>query len=259
MVTIHHQLSKMKKLLLFIILFWALQFSLFAQIARVGSGTVGAGELGNVSHSYTIAAGSLRILWVGCIGDNIGGFDDVDPPTYAGDTATLAAKLTTGFNRFGYLFYFINPVVGTDTISVASVHSHSLYCVAADYTGAKQTGQPDATTTNVSAGSSDTSLTTSITVVAANSWIILLEQSFESGAVCPTAGSGLTLLICEPTNGEPTLFDSNAAVSTGAHNVTTNSTPAFSTGIAHVVASFAPDTGGGGGTTPNHSLLLGVK
>src|SRR5260370_23627880 len=148
-----------------------------AQIARVSSADLGNVASGTLSVTYTVGSGANRMLAVVILGDASvaaggGGFDDISTVTYNGVALTLAVKdpdTQTSSERFIYLYYLLNPASGSHTVTVNSTNAHVLYPVVADYNGVRQSGQTDATTTD---GGTVTSTTTSITTVAANTWVL---------------------------------------------------------------------------------------
>ncbi len=203
--------------------------------------TDNGGTTNSLTHAYTCGSGSNRLLVVGFLGDSIGGNDDITGVTYASIAMTLAVKKTTGgTNRLQYIYYLLNPASGSNNVVISCTNNHYLIAVAADYTGVKQSGQPDATNTNISGTAGATTLTTSVTTVADNSWAILLESSYQGGPAA-TAGTGATFRIAGAAFGEPSIFDSNGAVHpAGSYSMTTNAAATFGFYIMHTVASFAP-------------------
>ena len=201
---------------------------------------VGAADGGNASttltYSYTVGSGNNRLLVVAAVGGTI--TDDVSGATYNGVSMTLAVKQNpngNSSNRWVYLFYLLNPVSGAHNVVVSG--GSFVTSGAADYQNVDQSGQPDATITNQGTGSI-TTLTTSITTVANNSWPILVENGFGSGP--PAAGTGLTRRTFDAAFGTYGIFDSNGPVTpAGAYSMTTTRSTASNT-ISHVVASFKP-------------------
>lgn len=208
-------------------------------IAFVNAADGGNATATSLTFSYTVGAGSKRLLVVVVVGDHL--TDDVTGVTYAGAAMTLAAKLTGAggaSNRWLYFFYLVGPASGANNVIISASSSHFLAGGAADYAGVNAVSQPDATTTNAG-GSNITSLTTSITTVANNSWAILLENSFDTN-LPPTAGAGLVRRAFDAALGSWGIFDSNGAITpAGAYSMTTNRTNIISS-IDHVAASFKP-------------------
>lgn len=210
----------------------------FVAGADGGNNTGGTG----LTYSYTCGSGANRLLVVGVAGDAT--VDDVTGVTYAGVSMTLAAKkAATGTNnRVSYLFYLLAPATGANNVVISASTAHYILSGAADYTGVKQSAQPDATATANGTGSV-LLLTSSVTTVANNSWAILLENGYGSNTP-PTASTGVTRRTFDAVFGGWGLFDSNAAITpAGSYSMTTQRTNASDT-ITHVGASFQPDTGG---------------
>lgn len=132
--------------------------------------------------------GSNRILFVGTIdGTGAGSISNV---TYAGVAMTNIYNYNFLFGSANLsLWYLINPASGSNTVSASG--AGSINCaLATSYTGVKQSGQPDAINFNNSSGSS---VSTSVTTIADNCWIIALGE-IKSDTSC-TAGSGFTFRI----------------------------------------------------------------
>lgn len=201
------------------------------------------GSTSSLTFPYTVGSGSNRLLVVPFAGDSGSGADNITSVAYGGVAMTLAKKsVVTSQDRFVYLYYLLNPASGANNVVITAGTNHFILAGAADYTGVKQSAQPDATTTQVS-GASASTLTTSLTTILDNCWAVLVEQGFNSSAL-PTAGTGLTRRTADAAFGTYGLFDSNGAITpAGAYAMTTNRTTA-SLRITHAVASFAPDTGG---------------
>lgn len=115
------------------------------------------------SHTCT---GSNLVLRVGIYAT----IDNCSGVTYNGVAMTLVTKLNVTGTQYIYVFYLINPATGAHNC-VASVSSGNIdgYGAGTSYTGARQSSQPEAFNTNVSA--STTSFTTNVTTVTANAWV----------------------------------------------------------------------------------------
>jgi hypothetical protein len=181
----------------------------------------GTGPL-TFAHTCT---GSDLILFCGCFataGDVVTGI------TYNSVAMTLIGKVANGSEQ-AYLYYLINPTTGANNISVSWSGSTILRAHGVSYTGAKQSGVPDANSTATGTG---TSLASSVTTVADNCWVIAMYRA--AGDI--TAGSGTTL---RGTSTTSNILDSNGAV-TPAGSKTINANSSISGGMAAVIASFAP-------------------
>lgn len=218
---------------------------------------VSASDLGNAngaspfSASYTSGAGSDRLLIVVFDGDVATGADDITGVTYAGVAMTLAAKKVGQINqnRNLYFYYLLNPASGSNTVVISYSGSHYILAGAANYTGI---GSLDATNTNF--GFAATTLATSLTTVADNSWMMLASDGTD-GAHPAIAGAGSTRRAFDGTFGVWAFFDHNAAISPAASTSMTVDYQgnAFA---AQIAVSFAPVGAAGGG---NWGPLLGQQ
>lgn len=194
------------------------------------------------------SSGSNRLGVVAIVGDYVTGADDILSVTWGGSACTLAAKMTSGFpdneGRFGYLYYILGQATGSQQIVVNTASNHTLYAVAASYTGVKQSTQPDATTTHHSASPTDSSLTTSITTTTDKCWTIMLEESIDPGPTFnpPSAGAGAVRRVSNTKYGNVSILDSGGEISPAAsYSMTTGRAPAPTfRGINHIVVSFKP-------------------
>ena len=119
--------------------------------------------------------------------------------------------------------------------------NHYLIAGAADYTAAKQ-ATSDNVGTNQSVGGQN--LTSSLTPVANNCWIVLMEQGFNTNNP-PSAGAGLTRRTFGAAFGNWGLFDSNQAITPAAsYSMTTTRTSNGTAEVTHIMASFAPNVAG---------------
>jgi len=186
-------------------------------------------------------------------GDTIGANDDVLAPNVGGTNMTLVNKNSSNTtNRYVYLYYLLNPTSGSNAVIVSASSAHYILAVAADYDNIQQTSEPDNSGLNANSSGAATGLTSSLTTIASNTWVIIGETSD-----APTAGSGTTLRVTGSAFGEPALFDSNGALSAGSHSFTTN-VGVTGRGVTHNLVSFVSE-GGGGGSSSNGLLTLGVN
>lgn len=175
--------------------------------------------------------GNNRLLTVISIGSV--GVDDVSGVTYNGVAMTSAVKIQLpGGSRWVTLWYLLNPASGANTVSV----NGSAQCsgLSASYTGVKQSGQPDATASNSSAGA--TSLATTLTTIADNCWTVggVLYNNPTVGVGAGTTRRQLWSLVANFEN-----FDSNGAI-TPPGSTSLNSTCTTSGPVGQVMASFSP-------------------
>lgn len=209
--------------------------------------TADGGEDVATSLTWThTCTGSDLILFVAIAS---GTADDIAGVTYNGVPLTLVDKIAA---RFFYVYMLVGPATGSHSVVVSASSSHILGAVSASYTGAAQSGQPDASVQN-SVGTG-TTLTTSITTVANNSWVFLAMTNYDNG-IPPSAGTGATFRIAGAVLGEPGLFDSDGPVSpAGSYSMTTTEgADPFNVGIGHILVSFSPASSGA--TRPGAAFL----
>lgn len=195
----------------------------------------------SLTFSYTVAG---DLLVVGVEGDKNSDF--ISGVTYNTVAMTQAAKRAANgtFTRWLYLYYLIGPATGAHNVVIsASSSCDFILGLAADYSGVKATGQPDATATNNN-GTTVSTLASSITTVADNAWAVLLESGYNGDA--PSAGAGATFRVTDAAFQTIGLFDSGGVITpAGSYSMTTNrSSP--SSGLSHVIAAFAPTVAAGG-------------
>jgi hypothetical protein len=186
---------------------------------------------------------------------NFSGADDITAPTYNGVSATLVDK--KGFNtlasptNYAYLYYLVAPATGSNTLSCTRTNTTStmfLDCVT--YTGASQTGVPDA---SITGGTDDAAtVTTSVTSVADNCWTVISAGSQRQ----ITASSGVTVRAGSNTN--QVIGDSNAAITpAGSSSIVLALSGESSRLTGTIMASFAPVSASG--PTNLKSLNTNVK
>ena len=167
--------------------------------------------------------------------------------TYGGVAMTELTRITQGVNIEVVVYYKAGPLTGAQNFVTAGTHT-TPDLTAVSYTGASQTGIPDASASTTATAS--TSISQAITTIGDNSWqfAFLRCQGFS-----PTAtGTPATLR----TGGGGTggnYFDSNAALTPAGSR--TASFTASSTNWALITASFAPP---GAAVTAKYLTLLGV-
>ncbi len=215
-------------------------------IAFVAAADLGdnGGTTNSLTVSYTVGSGYNRLLVVVLNGDasvqsGNGGHDDITGITYASVSLTFATKIIinsgTTDPRYNYIYFLLNPASGANNVVISCTNAHWLLPVAADYTGVARSGQPDATATATAPGAA--TITASITTVAANCWAVL-GQSESNATQAPTAGAGATFRKSGAAHFQPGMFDSNAALTVGAHSMTVND--AGTNYLSATVASFTP-------------------
>lgn len=168
-------------------------------VATAGGSTTAT----TLSWSHT-TSGSNRALWVVAY-DRIAATTSITGVTYNGVamTSVLAGGIQVPGDRVVTLWYLANPALGANTVTI-SLASGFIAGNSVSYTGVKQTGQPEVTTS--STASATTSITGNVTTISDNSWVIMGVKA--NGA---TAGSGTGGTQRITTNGA-TLVDSNGAI-----------------------------------------------
>lgn len=196
----------------------------------VGSSSDVTSDTQTFSHTCT---GSDLILWVGWWQASTG--VTATSVTYNGDamTATSNSPYDPGTGRH-YLYYLVNPDTGTHDVVITLSGSTVIRSDSASYTGVKQSGQPDAVGSNTTA--SGTTLTTSVTVVAENSWIFGNARENVNGN---TAASDHTKQRESGGNTTSSGFDSGGGLEAGSKSLIFTTTGS-ATRLSMIAASFAP-------------------
>jgi hypothetical protein len=213
-------------------------------------GTNGGTDSGtSITFSHT-CSGSDRFLVVAVIGDVGAGAEDVTGCTYDGVAMTLADKISdTLIARFGYVFYLVNPASGANNVVASCTGSHFLAAGAASYTGVNQAGNPEVINKTFSNADADASLTTSITPLTADSWVVLGGLGFDGSGGAPSAGTGATRRTYESSFGLWAIYDSNGPQPASSYSMTWSyGQGAGSADLGSIMLAIAP-TGGGGGVT----------
>ncbi len=179
--------------------------------------------------TFTVGSGANRILFAGVfctLGDDLTAIT----ATKGGvDTAmTLVDKTTNGTEEV-YLYYIVNPDSGSNTVKTTFNTALITRLHVASYSGASQTGVPDAHNKGSYVA---TSFTATVTSVADNSWGFL----FDRGGTL-TAGSGSTERP-SAAGSSSAVFDSNGGLTPpGTLSMAVNDSGGAG---AWIMASFAP-------------------
>ncbi len=185
------------------------------------------------SNDYTVSGGTNRLLVVGLYSQ-----DGIDSVTFDGVPMTLAIADTTTLTRSIYYYYLLGPHAGTHPIVInASAGLTITVVLAADYTGVKQTGQPDNTHGTSSIGTV-LSLTGTMTTTAPNAWSMVLAGNNGGNMGGAAGGTGVTERMYDHVSQKFMMGDSNVALAPGAHNQTVTNIGADT--IALLQISFAP-------------------
>lgn len=185
----------------------------------------------NLTYSHT-CTGSNLILLVG-----VWSWQDVHTltATYAGVSMTSLTTIATDSSGTLQIFGLIAPATGANNIIISSNNTNTqILACSASYTGVKQSGFPDAQTTNTTTA---TNLTTDLTTIADNTWMFLVSRT---PSKLPTAGTNAFRRWFNTASGDAaTLFDTNAAQTpAGLHSMNINRSTSGSIYVS--MASFAP-------------------
>lgn len=156
--------------------------------------------------------------------------DDASRATYNSVTSTFINKTTyPGVGRTGTSAdYLIAPATGSNTASFSA--GSNLMGLAANYTGMKQSGQPDA---NAVTSATSTTITATVTVGVTGCW--LLGLSSDSSGANYANGTGTKRVT---SSDGAAIFDSNANVSTGSQstNISVNNAEWACVGVSFIEA-----------------------
>lgn len=189
------------------------------------TGVVNPGTSLTFAHTCT---GSNRILFLHIQTNSDNTPTDLTSVQYAGQNMTLIDRRSISATEFVYLYYIVAPATGANNVVISRSTSGFTSGNSASYTGASQSGVPDAFTTNSGA----VNLATAVTTIADNCWTVLAF----------TNGDGLFTSITNGTARQSTsgrgIGDSNQAITpAGSYTMTYNA----ASGTTWVVmASFAP-------------------
>ena len=220
--------------------------TILASFAIASNGTAGityddsadggnnGGTTTSLTYSYKVGTGASRLLVVNLIGDST--VDDITSVTYAGAAMTLLGKIQApSNNNWQYLYYLLNPANGTNNVIVTAGSKHYLISEAASWSNVRQSAQPDAVTTNTTPTAS-TSMTTSLTTVAAGSLVV--QGLWSYGHL--KEGVGATQILVDAAIGGAGIFVSSGSPVSPAGNVTMTTVSDGTQSSGVVMASFAP-------------------
>jgi len=182
------------------------------------------GSTNTIAHT---CSGTNRILWVSAF---MGVWGDVITwVTYNGVAMTRASIVIWDTDSI-YMYYLIAPATGANNIVVSKSNTSDCYVQSTSYTGVKQSWQPDATGT--SAFATRTNLSTSVTTVIDNCWLVGIFRTWTT----QTAVAGTTLRAW--VNATLQIWDSNGAKTpAGSYSLWTTFSSSSS---AQIVCSFSP-------------------
>lgn len=144
------------------------------------------GNTSATSLTFAHTCTSADILWV----FTVLGSNNLTSVTYNGTAMTQAVTKTGGAGNC-FLHFLYSPTTGTNNVVITAGASMTIYGMASSYTGANQSGQPDATgSANVAGVGSGTWTGLDITSIADNCWAIM--GSFKTFTEIPGATFGCT-------------------------------------------------------------------
>lgn len=193
------------------------------------SGTSAGSTTVTVSHT---ASGNDRIVFAYTFDRNLGGLDTVTGVTYGG-TAMTFIETSGAINPAMRVYYLIAPSTGAqDCIATRTSSANNFSLSVHSYTGAKQSGQPDAYIYSSEAVPGSQTLTKYITTVANGAWITAMcaSPSTITASTGATERQAITTLL--------KTFDSNEG-----------KTPAGSNGMTFTFGTDAD---------PLHSILVSI-
>jgi hypothetical protein len=217
-------------------------------IAFDAAATGKAAAASSLTYAHT-CTGSNLVLFVACAlsGNPAGG--TITGVTYNGVAMTsIASPIVIQSNVRTYLFYLIAPSTGANNIVISASQSGTIYGASSSYSGAKQTGVPDSSSTTGPVTTA--TITGTTTTVADNCWTVMC--GFGNSAVGASTGSTSRGIATDGTQG---IFDSNGLITpAGSHSMTV--TNGSSDNGAVIIASFAPAVAAA--ATYRRRSLLGV-
>lgn len=205
----------------------------------------------SLTFSHT-CSGSNRILFVGIATFGGSGGDIVTGVTYNGVGMTRINTLqANGLTPRVYLYYLINPATGANNVVVScGATSGYIAGIGSSYTGAKQSGVPDAF--DSASVASATANSKAITTVADNCWLV--GMFCVNNGTSPAGQAGTSIVASDSGSTSNCFIDSNAAKTPpGSFSLGVNWTSSQRSAI--LVASFAPSVAT---STPQNLSLLGV-
>lgn len=206
-----------------------------------------SGAVTSYSFSHT-CSGSDRILWVYVMINTTATVS----VTYNGVSMTSTDVNSGSYSHYQSMWYLVAPDTGANNVTISVTSSSTIRAYASSYTGASQTGQPDAHI--VPSEAATTSYARAITTVADNSWVIWGLGAM-SGATL-TAGTHTTIRHQPEVTAFGTALCDSGSAFTPAGSSTLTVTSASQT-FCSIMASFSP-AGGGGGAVYRRLALTGV-
>lgn len=178
--------------------------------------TASANNSGSATFSHT-CTGSDRYLFVYTSQGN-----NVSAVTYNGVAMTLLTTYS-GSGTVIKVWGLAAPSPGSNTVSITA--SGAWAGGASSYTGVSQSSIPEAFT-NATTGSPNITITSSVTTIKDNAWVLGFGHYSDSGSRSLNAGSGATGRVVQASStfyGATSIFDSNAPKTpAGSYSMTAN-------------------------------------
>jgi hypothetical protein len=192
-----------------------------------------AGSTTSLTYPYTVGSGANRLLLVNLVGD--GTADDIASVTYNGTAMTLIGKIQAPSNNWQYLYYLLNPSSGSHNVVITANSAHYLISEAASWYNVRQTGQPDAFTTNAGIGG-NTAFSSSLTAAASGDLVV--EGLWSFGHLAP--GPGATPIVTDVALDGAGIFASSGSPVASPGSVTMTISYDGTLNPSGIMASFAP-------------------
>lgn len=196
--------------------------------------TNGGGATGTSLTFAHVCTGSNLLLFVDVAINSAS--DLVTGVTYNSVAMTQIDK-TAITDGWLYMFYLLAPATGSNNVVISASSSTFIAGASSSYTGALQSGVPDAFGKNTAVPG--TSVTKAITTIADNCWVHtgFSERAGSNNAL--SAGTGVTQRVGNGATQQIYSGDSNGVITpAGSYSMTWND--AANVNIAMIMASFAP-------------------
>ncbi len=170
----------------------------------------------------TAASGTSNTLSFNNVAGNVvlafvphanGGADTHNGAIWNGASMTFVGHAITGGTQDSGMDVYIitNADTGTHNLTANLTASKFMQVWGISYSGASNT-QPDAF--DIATGNDSTALSSNITVVASNCWVV--AGAVNRSSLASAAGSGVLTIIANDGSEASAIFDSNGTVSTGS-------------------------------------------
>ncbi len=190
----------------------------------------------SLTFSLTTSGSNRLLILAGGLQDSSRSWSDM---TYAGSSATQIGSnfIYTANSAPAQMRYLIAPTTGANNAVFTPSGSVNIRGIAINYTGCKQSGQPDATAQGNGASSQN------VNVVASNCWMVSVTIGFNNDFDTPGSGyvtpAGVLTTLRQYYDDGIALADSNGTVGTGNQAYYWNS---LNGNNGRIAASIAPAT-----------------